>query len=258
MSEPLLRVERRGPVALLTLNRPDRRNALCPELADALIEAAARLGADADVRAAVLTGAGDTFCAGADLASLKSLRQATLEENRRDSSRFLRLFRSLATFPKPLVAAVNGPALAGGCGLATCCDVILASPSASFGYPEVRVGFVAAMVLVLLARQLGERRAREMLLDASAIPAQEAVRIGLAARITEAADPVEDAVALAMRLAKGAPGALALTKELLWTTSGLSLDQALGLAATSNLYARTSPEMREGVDAFLDKRRPRW
>ena len=258
MSDPVLLVERDGCVATLILHRPERRNALCPELADALIEAAERLAADGAVRAAVLTGSGDSFCAGADLASLKALREAALEENRRDSSRFLRLFRTLATFPKPLVAAVNGPALAGGCGLATCCDVILASPSATFGYPEVRVGFVAAMVLVLLARQLGDRRARELLLSAAPIAAEEAVRIGLASRLCEAGALREEAAALAAKLARGAPGALALTKELLWTTSGLSLDQALALAATSNLYARTSPEMREGVDAFLEKRRPRW
>jgi methylglutaconyl-CoA hydratase len=258
MSEPLLLLERRGAIALLTLNRPDRRNALSPDLADALSEAAASLGADASVRAAVLTGAGDCFCAGADLASLKALRQATLQENRSDSARFLRLFRSLATFPKPLVAAVNGPALAGGCGLATCCDVILASPSASFGYPEVRVGFVAAMVLVLLARQLGDRRAREMLLTGTAFSSEEAVSLGLASGIVPSESLVREALSRAEKLAAGAPGALALTKELLWSTSGLSLGAALGLAATSNLFARTSPEMREGLDAFFEKRRPRW
>lgn len=258
MTEPVLLNERRGPVALLTLNRPEARNALNTELLEALTDAVEQSGRDGAVRAVVITGAGTSFCAGADLLDLAALRDATQAENLEDGRRFQHLFRTLSTCPKPLVGAVNGPALAGGCGLATCCDILLASTDATFGYPEVKVGFVAAMVLVFLARQLGERRARELLLTAAPIGADQAHTWGLVHHVMPAEALVEEAVAHARQLAAGAPGALALTKELLWRTSGLPMEQALEMAAMANVHARTSPDMREGVTAFLEKRRPAW
>jgi methylglutaconyl-CoA hydratase len=258
MADSVLVVERREDAALLTLNRPQVRNALGPELMESLTAAVAEFSSDDGVRAIVITGAGAAFCAGADLTSLQALQAATVDENTRDCMRLLKLYKTLATCPKPVIGAVNGPALAGGCGLATCCDILLASPRATFGYPEVRIGFVAAMVLVILSRQLGDRRAREMLLTGRALSAEEACAAGLVREVVPGESLIEAALAAASRLAGGAPSALALTKELLWRTSGLGLDQALELAAHTNVFARTNPDLREGLDAFLSKRRPNW
>lgn len=257
MAEAVL-LSRQGPVAVVTLNRPEVRNALGPEMVGALGEALARLAEDPSVGAAVLTGTGPAFSAGADLATLRALRDASPPENDADSRRLLALYRAAATFPRPLVGAVSGPALAGGCGLATTCDVILAGPRARFGYPEVRVGFVAAMVLVFLARQVGERTARELLLSGRALTAEEACASGLVHRVVPEEELLPEAVRLAATLAEGAPSSLALTKELLWHTSGLPMDRALHLARVLNVFARTGSDMREGLDAFFEKRRPSW
>lgn len=258
MAEPILLLERRGAVARLTLNRPERRNALGPDLVAALTDALRSLASDVSVRAVVLTGAGTAFCAGADLEYLERLRAASVAENAQDSRRLRTLYEALVTFPKPVVGAVNGPALAGGCGLASACDVLLAAPQATFGYPEVRIGFVAAMVLVFLSRQLGERLARELLLTGRAMTAEEAREAGLVHRVIEGHRLEEEALAFAENLASGAPASLALTKELLWHTSGLPAGCALCLAETVNVFARTTPDMQEGLSAFFAKRRPSW
>jgi len=258
MSELALIEKKHGTSVCLSLNRPHQRNALNAELVEALSEALRRASADKGVRAIVLTGEGSSFCAGADLAALKKLQGATVEENHEECHRLKELFKGLASCPKPVVAAVNGPALAGGCGLATCCDLILASPEATFGYPEVKIGFVAAMVLVLLSRQVGERRAREMLLTGRAYHASEAEKWGLVYEIIPEEKLLDEALSLAQRLAAGAPSALGLTKELLWRTSGMPLGVALELAADSNVLARAHPDMREGLNAFFEKRSPAW
>lgn len=258
MSEPVLIERKHGTSLCLALNRPHQRNALNTELVETLTEALCRAGADKQIRTIVLTGEGTSFCAGADLAALKKLQGATVEENHEDCLALKNLFKGFASCPKPLVAAVNGPALAGGCGLASCCDLILASPEATFGYPEVKVGFVAAMVLVLLARQVGERRAREMLLTGRAYHASEAEKWGLVYEIIPAEKLLDEALSLAHQLASGAPAALGLTKELLWRTSGMPVGLALDLAADSNVLARTHPDMHEGLSAFLEKRSPAW
>ena len=258
MAEELLLETCRDTALCLTLNRPEQRNALNAELAEALLAAVRRASADPAVRAVVLTGEGNCFCAGADLATLRQLRDATFEENAEDCARLRDLFKSLALCPKPVVAAVNGPALAGGCGLASACDLILSAPEATFGYPEVKVGFVAAMVLVLLARQVGERRARQMLLTGQPLSAESAERWGLVYRIVPRENLASEAVSLCRQLAGGAPSALALTKELLWRTSGVPAGTALDLAADANVFARCSPDIREGLDAFFAKRSPGW
>lgn len=258
MTEPVLLVEQRGVVEVLTLNRREAKNALNAELVEALTAAVLRAAQDDGIRALVLAGAGGAFSAGADLKGLSALQTATPQENAEDGKRFLRLLKTLGTCPKPLVGAVDGPALAGGCGVVSCCDFILASPESTFGYPEVKVGFVAAMVLVLLARQLGERRARELLLSGVPISADKAHAWGLVHHVMPSEALLDEAVSHARQLAGGAPSALALTKELLWTTSGLPLGPALELAAQANVFARTNPDMREGLEAFLGKRRPGW
>ncbi|MEJ2422537.1 MAG: enoyl-CoA hydratase-related protein [Acidobacteriota bacterium] len=259
MSESVLKISRRGRVQMLTLNRPEVKNALNGELVDALSRALEEAkAAGADIRAILLTGAGGAFCAGADLSMLKGLRTAGSRENLEDSLKLKRLYLALLSHPLPIIASVDGPALAGGCGLASACDVILASEWASFGYPEVRVGFVAAMVSVLLARQLGDRVARELLLTGRTLGAEEAMRMGMVNRIVPAERLEEEALAFARKLSQGAPSGLALTKELLLETSGMSIERAVDFAARVNVFARTGPEMREGLDAFFSKRRPSW
>lgn len=253
MPETVLLSERRDAALLLTLSRPQSRNALNWELVAALTEALKSAPADPQVRAVVLTGAGDAFCAGADLATLKAMRETGPAANAADSRRLKELYLAMLTCPLPVVAAVNGPALAGGCGLATACDLVIATPAATFGYPEVKVGFVASMVSVLLARQLGERVARTMLLSGRAYTAEEAVRLGLADRVVPAASLMDEVLSEVGRFSSGAPGALALTKELLAHVAGLPLAEALETAAMVNVFARQGEEVRRGIDAFLDR-----
>ncbi len=248
----------RESVALLTLNRPEARNALNPGMVESFKSTLRDLKDDNEIRTIVVTGAGKAFCSGADLATLKALREATPEENDRDCDNLKELYRQLATYPKVLVGAVNGPALAGGCGLVSLLDIIVASEKASFGYPEVRIGFVAAMALVFLARQVGERLARELLLTGRTLDAEEAKRLGFVLRVVPSGELLYEAIGTAERVAFNAPGALALTKELLWNTSGMSLEGALKLASRLNVLARRNPEMREGLSAFFAKRKPEW
>ncbi len=240
------------------MNRPEARNALNPELVAHLSNALSDAVADPSVRVIVLTGAGKAFCAGADLKVMMDLQSASAPENLDDCRRLMALYGDLARCPKPVVAAVNGHALAGGCGLAALCDIILAIPEARFGYPEVRIGFVAAMVLVFLQRAIGDRKARELLLTGRAVPAEEAVEMGLANRVVPAADLMKETRNLCDTLCEAAPASLAFTKELLHRASGLSLDQALQLASTVNAVSRSTDDMAEGLEAFLDKRKPRW
>lgn len=258
MSDSLLLSFPRQSIALLTLNRPDVRNALNADLVARLSETMEQLSTAPDIRSVVITGSGRAFCAGADLATLKALQTASLLENDADCNRLRDFYRGLGTFPKPVIGAVNGPALAGGCGLASLCDVLIASPKATFGYPEVRIGFVAAMVLVFLARQLGERLARELLLTGRVFDADEALRLGLVNRIAPAESLVEEAVAFAGEIASAAPSSLSLTKELLWHTSGMPVEAALDLAGRTNVFARQNRDMHEGLAAFLEKRKPKW
>lgn len=245
-------------VALLTLNRPETRNALGPELVALLLAKLGELEEDGETRAVVITGKGSAFCAGADLATLKSLQSATAQENDLDCAALKTLYRRMVTSSLPLVAAVNGPALAGGCGLASLCDIVIASQSAVFGYPEVRIGFVAAMVLVFLSRQVGERLARELLLTGKTLNAEEARGAGFVSRVVPNGDLLDEAIKTASKVASNAPSAVALTKELLWHTSGLPVGEALEVASRLNVYARSNPEMREGLTAFFEKRKPQW
>lgn len=258
MAENVLLEERRGNSVCLTLNRPGARNALDLELIEALTASVGRLARQEEVRAILITGEGTCFCAGADLATLRDLRDAEVGDNLADCARLKALFLALVRCPKPLIAAVNGPALAGGCGLASLCDFILASPEATFGYPEVRVGFVAAMVLVFLSRQLGERRTREMLISGRTYTAHQMEQWGLVHQVVPSELLRDEAFSLAHQICAGGPQSLALAKELLLRTSGLPIEAAIELAADANVFARENPEMREGLDSFFQKRSPAW
>lgn len=247
-----------GPVRTLSLNRPDVRNALSVELRSELVEALEVAENAASVRALVLTGEGSAFCAGLDLKELGSVLDVPADRSRDDARKLGELFKRIYTFPKPVVAAVHGPAIAGGAGLASVCDVVIAGTSASFGYTEARIGFVAALVAVFLVRQVGDRNARELLLGARVHDAHEAHALGLVNEVVPDADVRSRARAVAGELARNAPSSLALTKSLLATLPGLGLEDGLRHAADVNALARASADLQEGVTAFLEKREPAW
>ena len=246
-----------GPLAVLTLNRPEKRNAISYELIDDVLRALAEVE-QSDAQIIVLTGKGKAFCSGMDLDNLRSITGRSAEDNRADSSTMARLFRTLYEFPRVTIAAVNGPAIAGGCGLATLCDFTLASTEAKFGYTEVRIGFVAAIVSTFLLRQVGEKQARDLLLTGRIIGAEEALRMGLASEVV-ASDKLQDrARELAASLLQNSPASLLATKRLLKAYASEELDRQIAAAVDENARIRTTEDFREGVTSFLEKRSPRW
>jgi methylglutaconyl-CoA hydratase len=201
---------------------------------------------------------GDAFCAGMDLGALQMLAHQSPMENLEDARRTAGLFRRIWSFPKPLIAAVNGAAIAGGCGIATLCDFTLAVPEANFGYTEVRVGFVPAIVSVFLTRQIGEKRARDLLLTGRIVDAVEAQRLGLVTQIVPAGELMSTAQALAATLIANSPMSLRTTKKLLCDIALPELDRQLELAVEESGHIRSTDDFREGLAAFLEKRAPKW
>jgi len=244
-------------VALLTLNRPDKRNAISYELIDDLQHALEAVG-NSQSQILILTGAGKAFCSGMDLDNLKSLVGRTPEQNIEDSRTMARLFRSIYDFPKPTIAAVNGPAIAGGTGIATICDFTLATPEAKFGYTEVRIGFVPAIVSNFLLRQVGEKHARDLLLTGRVFAADEALRLGLVNEIVEPGRLLSRSYELARTLMENSPASLHATKELLSQTVNEELDHRMEASIEENARIRQTHDFREGISAFLEKRKPRW
>jgi methylglutaconyl-CoA hydratase len=257
MAYSTLRCEFDGPVATLTLNRPEKRNAISPAMIEELL-AALDDGERSSARVVILTGAGKAFCSGMDLDALKALAAHSPEQNLEDSRRMARMFRRLYTYPAPLIAAVNGPAIAGGCGLATLCDFTLAVPEAKFGYTEVRIGFLPAIVSVFLLRQIGEKRARDLLLSGRIFGAEEARELGLVNEIVPPEKLLDRARELAAALLANSPTSLARTKALLRSFSAAELDREMELAVEENARIRSTPDFREGLAAFLEKRAPEW
>lgn len=245
-------------IRLLTLNDPQRRNPLSPALAKDLLAALDAAEQDPAIRAVVLTGAGPAFSAGADLEFLKQVTTAGAEANYAHSRELMRLFQRVYTFPKPTIAAINGPAVAGGAGLATACDLAVMSEQAQIGYTEVKIGFVAALVGVILVRAVGEKHARELLLTGKLVSALEAYRMGLVNRVVPAEQVLEEALALAQEVAANAPTSLALTKELLNALPGMGLEDGFRLASIANAWVRETGDLAEGIAAFFEKRPPRF
>jgi methylglutaconyl-CoA hydratase len=244
-------------VQTITLNRPEKRNALSPELIEEITQALDET-ATCDCGVVILTGAGSAFCAGLDMEHLQTMTARTVEQHRRDSENMGRVLRTLYEFPKPIIAAVNGPAIAGGMGLATLCDFTYAVPEARFGYTEVRVGFVPAIVASFLLRQVGEKRTRELLLSGRVLKADEACRLGLVTRIVAPEDLMAEANALAQSLLQNSPEAMGAVKELLSRHASARLDEEIEDAISANARQRSSEDFREGVRAFLEHRRPEW
>jgi len=251
-----LSVEESEGVVALTLDRPQQRNALTPELREELIDAleSAR-GTSAIV---ILTGAGPAFCAGLDLSALKTLATSSPAEQESDAQRIAHLFYTLYTFPAPTIAAVNGAAIAGGTGLATLCDFTLATPEAKFGYTEVRIGFVPALVSAYLGMQIGPRQAKSFLLSGRLFDAAQAHLLGLVDEIVAPAELLSRAHSLARELMQNSPAAMRQTKQLFLDETLPELDRRIEQALVANVRARQHPDFFEGVSAFLEKRKPRW
>jgi methylglutaconyl-CoA hydratase len=243
--------------ATVTLNRADKRNAISYELIDDLIHVLDEVK-NSTARILILTGAGKAFCSGMDLDNLKALIGRTPEQNLEDSRTMVSLFRSLYEFAKPTIAAVNGAAIAGGTGLALLCDFTLAVPDAKFGYTEVRIGFVPAIVSTFLLRQVGEKIARDLLLTGRIFDAAEALKLGLINEIVPADKLLGRARELAGQLAENSPLSLLHTKRLLTDHARADLDVQIEAAVRENAGIRESADFREGIESFLEKRKPKW
>ncbi len=246
-----------GAVATITLNRPDKRNAISFQLVEELMAALDDVKRSA-VQVVILTGAGKAFCAGMDLDELKSLVGKTHDEHVKESTRMARIFRRLYDFPKPTIAAVNGAAIAGGTGLATMCDFTLAVPEAKFGYTEVRIGFVPAIVSSLLVWQVGHKIARDLLLTGRLFDAAEAYRFGLVNEVVSPDKLMDRARELAALLLENSPSSVRATKKLINSFIASQLDQQIADAIEDNARIRTTADFREGISSFLEKRKPRW
>jgi methylglutaconyl-CoA hydratase len=242
-----------GAVALVTLNRPEKRNALNDALVAGLKSALRDADARGEVRAVVVTGAGADFCSGADLSALKKISESGVAENMEDARSLMELYALIRRVRVPVVAAVRGRALAGGCGLATACDIVLASASARFGYPEVKIGFVPAMVMAILRRNVSEKRAFELITRGAEISAAEAERAGLVNQVfedTEFESKVEAYVAGFERVSRSA---VVLTKRLLYQMDGMTFEAALQTGADVNTIARMTDDCQQGIARFLSR-----
>jgi methylglutaconyl-CoA hydratase len=246
----------RGSAALITINRPDKRNALSRALIAALSDAFQRAATDPQARSVILTGSGPAFCAGMDLEELRGTLGADSDKVWDDATKLASLYDSIYTLSKPTIAAVNGAAVAGGAGLVTVCDLAVSVPDAKFGYPEVRRGLVAAMVMPHLLRHVGERTARWLLLTGELIDGIAALRVGLINQITSAESLLNTADGWAKSLAEGGPKALAQTKEFLHRCShqGMSVEEL----ARGSAEPRLTDECRHGLTAFFDKKPAPW
>ncbi len=250
-----------GFLRVLTLNEPDRANPLSAAMVEALTDTLVAAAREPALRAVVLAGAGRHFSAGADLEALEKLAEGgDAQDNIADSERLRRLFEVLLDHPKLTVAAVQGAAVAGGCGLATACDLVVAEPGARFAYSEVRIGFLAAMVLTFLTRRVPGHVARRLLLDPEMVDGERAVALGLADELAPAGGALDRALELARSVAaKASPSALAATKRLLNEVVGLGWREALETAAAANVRQRAEPDCRRGVRTFLaTKITPDW
>ena len=257
MSYKTLQLAYEGKVAILTLNRPEKRNAISFELIDDLLRALDEV-ANSDAVILILTGAGKAFSSGMDLENLKALLGRTPEQNLQDSETMVRMFRTLYEFPKVTIAAVNGAAIAGGTGLALLCDFTIAVPEAKFGYTEVRIGFVPAIVSTFLLRQVTEKQARDLLLTGRLFDSTEALKLGLISGITAPEKLMARAQELAAQLLENSAASLLATKSLLNQQARAEINAQIEAAVRENAAIRRTADFREGITAFLEKRKPVW
>jgi methylglutaconyl-CoA hydratase len=244
-------------LATITLNRPEKRNAISIQMI-AELQAALDEVEKTQTRVAILTGTGKAFCAGIDLDYLQAIGKQSAAENQEDSKRIAKMFRKIWSYSRPLIAAVNGHALAGGCGIATLCDFTLAVPEAKFGYTEVKIGFLPAIVSVFLTRQVGEKRARDLLLTGRLVDAPEARELGLVNEIVPTEKLMERTHELADTILAASPSSITRAKHLLVSAAAASVDHDLERAVLESARVRCTPDFKEGLAAFLEKRKPVW
>jgi len=242
-----------GSVGRITLNRPEKRNALNDELIEALKNSIVTATSAESTRVILISGAGKDFCSGADLSALRNISQASVAENQADARSLMELFLLIRQTPVPIVAAVRGKALAGGCGLASACDIVLASANAQFGYPEVKLGFVPAMVMAILRRNVSEKRAFELITRGEQISAEEAKEFGLVNQVFADEDFESAVTAYVNGFEKTSKSAVALTKTLLYQMDGMSFGDALQTGVDVNVIARMTEDCQEGIARFLKK-----
>jgi methylglutaconyl-CoA hydratase len=244
-------------IATIALSVPEKRNAISSQMISDLL-GALDLAEHNSARVVVLTGSGKAFCAGMDLDELQNVAKQTLQKNLEDARRVTKLFSRLYSFPRPVIAAVNGPAIAGGCGIATLADFTIAVPEAKFGYTEVKLGFMPAIVSVFLKRRIGDKHVRDLLLTGRLIDAAEALRIALITEIVPAEQLMTRAREIAALLLAASPSAVAQTKKLLLGFDRAAVRAELEMAIEASADIRSTPDFREGVAAFLEKRAPKW
>jgi methylglutaconyl-CoA hydratase len=252
-----LLLETTNGIATVTLNRPEKRNAISAQMIADLLAALSEIERS-PARVAIITGNGKAFCSGMDLEMLSAISKQSPEQNLEDSRRMATMFRRIWRFPKPLIAAVNGPALAGGCGIAMLCDFTIASADAKFGYTEVRIGFIPALVSLFVRRQIGDKAARDLLLTGRIVEPAEAKAMGVITEIVAADRLLARAREVAETLLAASPTSLARTKKLLRDSSAAEVDADIERAIAENASIRATPDFREGLAAFLEKRKPVW
>lgn len=246
-------------IGYITINRPDKRNALNYQVVTELKQAFARASKSDQVKVIVLQAAGKVFCAGADLSYLQQLQRNTFDENLEDSSHLKELFQQIYTLDKVVIAKIQGHAIAGGCGLATVCDFSFTVPEALFGYTEVRIGFIPAIVKVFLLRKIGEGRSKELLLSGELISAEKANEYALVNWVVPAASLEAEVNKFAQTLVdKNSSQSMSLTKEMIAEVQSMSLEEGLDYAANMNAKARGTEDCKKGISTFLNKDELRW
>ena len=241
-------------IARITLNRPEKRNALNNELIAALKDALRRADREEAVRAIILSGSGSDFCSGADLVALQKMSTASVEENLEDARSLMELFLLIRELRVPVIAAVRGRALAGGCGLALACDMVLAARSARFGFPEVKIGFVPAMVMAILRRNVSEKRAFELVALGAEIGAEEAAMFGLINSMLDDEAFEDEVDVFAQQFLKVSSSAVSLSKRLLYQGDAMNFEGALQCGVDTNVIARMTDDCQKGIASFLKKR----
>jgi methylglutaconyl-CoA hydratase len=251
---PVVLYDVEGAIATLTLNRPEKRNALNDAIIEELKTSLRKANDDSSIKAIIVTGAGKDFCSGADLSALQKIAESSVAENAQDAESLLELFTLIRSISVPVIAAVRGRALAGGCGLASACDLVVASADARFGYPEVKIGFVPAMVTAILRRNVSEKRAFELLTRGSEIDARTAQEFGLINQVFAEENFDGEVRAYAAQFEKLSRSAVGLTKSLLYQIDGLAFPEALAAGADTNVIARLTDNCRAGIESFLSRK----